>query len=67
MSKEEKLTLKGYMSAVEKIINTGDLIEAFRYVVSSGQLQGVMDEIVMQCRVEFNYSEDDEDEDVLTE
>ena len=58
-----------YMSAVEKIINTGELIEAFRYVVSSGQLQGVMDEIVMQCRVEFNYSEDDEDEDedVLTE
>ncbi|WP_200155354.1 hypothetical protein [Chromatium okenii] len=56
-----------YMKAVEEIINVHDLISAFDVVVKSGQLQTVMDEIIFQSKVEFNYSEDDEDENSRTE
>ena len=51
-----------YMKAIEEIINVEDLVAAFDAVVKSGQLQTVMDEIVIQSKVEFNYSDDDEDE-----
>lgn len=51
-----------YMAAIEEIINVKDLVAAFDAVVKSGQLQTVMDEIVVQSKVEFNYSDDDEDE-----
>lgn len=54
-----------YMMAVEEIINVRSLIEAFDAVVKSGELQSVMDEIVTQSKVEFNYSEDDDDEEKL--
>lgn len=47
-----------YMAAVEEIINVETLISAFDTVVKSGQLQSVMDEIVTQSKVEFNYSDD---------
>lgn len=51
-----------YMAAVEEIINVKDLVAAFDTVVKSNQLQTVMEEIVVQSKVEFNYSDDDEDE-----
>jgi hypothetical protein len=50
-----------YMSAVEEIINVEALVGAFDAVVKSGQLQHVMDEIVTQSKVEFNYSDDADD------
>lgn len=53
--------VESYMKAVEEIINVDDLLRAFGEVVQSGRLQEVMDEIVVQSKVEFNYSEDDED------
>ena len=56
-----------YMKAIEEIINVKDLVAAFDAVVKSGQLQTVMDEIVVQSKVEFNYSDDDEDENGSTE
>ena len=43
-----------YMKAVEEVINVRDLVDAFDEVVKSGQLQNVMDEIVVQSKVEFN-------------
>ncbi|WP_394752102.1 hypothetical protein [Crenothrix sp.] len=46
-----------YMKAVEEIINVKDLVGAFTEVVKSGCLQEVMDEIVTQSKVEFNYSD----------
>ena len=49
-----------YLYAVEEIINVQDLVEAFTEVVKSGKLQAVMDEIVTQSKVEFNYSDEDE-------
>ncbi|MCY1347026.1 hypothetical protein D9M69_331250 [compost metagenome] len=54
-----------YMSAVEEIINIKDLVEAFGTVVKSNQLQSVMDEIVVQSKVEFNYSDEDNDEAIV--
>ena len=49
-----------YMKAIEEIINVKDLVEAFSEVVKSGSLQEVMDEVVIQSKVEFNYSDDEE-------
>lgn len=49
-----------YMKAIEEIINVKNLVEAFSEVVKSGSLQKVMDEIVIQSKVEFNYSDDEE-------
>lgn len=54
--------VEAYMIAVEEIINITGLITAFGSVVESGRLQAVMDEIVSQSKVEFNYSDDDEDD-----
>jgi len=54
--------VEAYMRAIEEIINVPALLKDFDNVIRSGQLQGVMDEIVTQSRVEFNYSEGDEDE-----
>lgn len=51
-----------YMRSVEEIINVQILAQAFDAVVKSGKLQQVMDEIVAQSRVEFNYNEDAEDD-----
>lgn len=47
------------MNAVEEIINVDDLVKAFDAVVRAGQLQTVMDEIIVQSKVEFNYSDED--------
>jgi hypothetical protein len=51
-----------YMKAVEEIINVSDLMTAFNDVVKSSLLQKVMDEIVIQSKVEFNYNDDDDDD-----
>jgi hypothetical protein len=59
--------VNSYMAAVEEIINVTDLILAFDTVVKSDQLQAVMNEIIVQSKVEFNYNEDDEDEDGVGE
>ena len=50
--------VNAYMNAVEDIINVQDLVTAFNEVVSSGCLQEVMDEIVTQSKVEFNYNDE---------
>ena len=50
-----------YMTAIEDIINVDALVSAFDAVVKSGQLQSVMDEIITQSKVEFNYGDDTED------
>jgi hypothetical protein len=52
--------IDSYMNAVEEIINVESLVQAFRNVVASGKVHEVMEEIVSQSKVEFNY-EDDED------
>ena len=46
-----------YMNAIEEIINLQDLLVAFGKIVNSGQLQFVMDEIILQSKVEFYYDD----------
>jgi len=51
--------VNSYMSAVEEIINTQSLINAFTEVLESAKLQDVMNEIITQSKVEFNHSNDE--------
>lgn len=46
-----------YISCIEEIINVPDLLERFEAVRKAGKLREVMDEIVRQSMVEFNYDE----------
>lgn len=50
-----------YMAAVEEIINVNDLLADFRTVVDSKKLQNVMNEIIIQSKVEFNYNDEDDE------
>jgi hypothetical protein len=54
--------VNSYMEAVEEVINVNDLIRHFGEVVKSGHLRAVMEEIVTQSKVEFNYSDDEDEE-----
>jgi hypothetical protein len=51
-----------YMQAVEEIINIPRLLSIFESLVAGGRLPQVMDEIVLQSRVEFNVEEDLQEE-----
>jgi hypothetical protein len=46
------------MRCVEDVINTPALLESFEHVIESDKLMSVMDEIIIQSKVEFNYNED---------
>jgi hypothetical protein len=48
-----------YMRAIEEIINIPHLLECLRTVVKAGRSRLIMDEIVVQSKVEFNYQEED--------
>lgn len=50
--------VESYMKAIEEVINTEILTSTFSELVDSGKLSEVMDEIVTQSKVEFNYGED---------
>lgn len=50
--------VRAYMNAIEEIINTESLIKYFNKIVQSGCLNEVMDEIVIQSKLEFNYNKD---------
>lgn len=50
--------IKRYMECVEEIINVPILIERFEIVVHSGNIQKVVEEIILQSRVEFNVEEE---------
>lgn len=47
-----------YMNCIEEIINITILNERFNEVIKQGYLNNVLDEIVTQSKVEFNYEEE---------
>jgi hypothetical protein len=51
-----------YMKCIEEIVNIPILRERFAHAVAQGYLQEILNEIIRQSKVEFNYEEDDEDE-----
>lgn len=56
-----KAIVDSYMSSIEEIINVPDLINHFNNIVQSDSLQQVMEEIIIQSKVEFNYTGTDVD------
>ena len=48
------------MACIEEIINIPVLQERFRQAEGQGYLPQILDEIVKQSKVEFNYAEDGE-------
>lgn len=52
-----------YLDCVEEIINIPALVEIFGALSARGKLEEIMQEVVLQSMVEFNYEEPDEDAD----
>lgn len=51
-----------YMNCIEEIINIPILNERFRETVKQGYLKMILNEIILQSKVEFNYSDLDNEE-----
>jgi len=47
-----------YMSCVEEVINIPTLILRFKETLTQGYLNKVLDEIILQSKVEFNYEDE---------
>ena len=56
-----KTIVKKYLDCIEEIINIPTLTTYPQTVEQNGLLLKVLDEIILQSKVEFNYSEEDED------
>jgi len=54
---EVKAIIDKYMSCIEEIINIPMLLERFEGVKSQGYLRDVLDEIILQSKVEFNFDD----------
>jgi hypothetical protein len=50
-----------YMTCIEEIINIPTLNERFNETVQLGYLNKILDEIVLQSKVEFNYEEENDE------
>jgi len=57
-----KAIVDKYMACIEEVINIPTLQERFRNGVAQGYLSAMMEEIVRQSKVEFNYEEPDEED-----
>ena len=57
--------VEAYMKCVEDVVNIPALLDSFEHVISSGKLMSVMHEIIVQSKVEFNYSEETASDDDL--
>lgn len=50
-----KAVVDSYIDAIEEIINIPKLLQCLRQVIDSGRVTDVMNEILQQSKVEFNY------------
>jgi hypothetical protein len=57
-----KAIVEKYMNCIEEVINIPILTDRFNEAVELGYLNNILDEIVMQSKVEFNYEEIEEGE-----
>jgi hypothetical protein len=53
-----KAIVSRYMRCIEEIINIPILIERFKETVNQRHLSNILDEIISQSKVEFNYEDD---------
>ena len=56
-----KAIVKKYIESVEEVINIPRLVEIFEQVLKSGNGTSVIEEIVLQSRVEFNVEAEEQD------
>lgn len=52
-----KAIVDRYMDCIEEIVNLPALRQRFQKAVTQGYLRDILDEIVLQSRIEFNYDE----------
>lgn len=52
-----KRIISRYMNCIEEIINTHELLRRFEQIQADGDLRAVIDEIVLQSKLEFNYED----------
>jgi nitrogen regulatory protein PII-like uncharacterized protein len=57
-----KAIVEKYMACIEEVINIPMLNERFNDAVEQGYLNNILDEIVVQSKVEFNYTDEEDDE-----
>lgn len=57
-----KAVVDRYMQCIEEIINIPRLHKCFIEAEKQGYLKNILDEIILQSKVEFNYQDEDEDE-----
>lgn len=57
-----KAIVDKYMDCIEEVINIPTLNDRFNEAVKQGYLSNILDEVVIQSKVEFNYADIDEDE-----
>lgn len=55
-----KAVVKSYMDVVEEIINIPTLLEFLDRFKATNKIQKIMDEIIIQSKVEFNYAAQDD-------
>jgi len=55
-----KIVIERYMDCIDEVININVLQEYLEYIYQKGFLNKVLDEIVCQSKVEFNYEEPEE-------
>ena len=51
-----------YLNCIEEIINIPTIMVYFDEVEKNGLMMNVLDEIVIQSKVEFNYNDDESDD-----
>jgi hypothetical protein len=49
-----------YMNCIEEVVNIPTLNERFKEAIKTGYLNNILDEIISQSKVEFNYTDTDE-------
>lgn len=54
--KVEKVVDK-FMNCIEEIINIPSLLDCLSAVARKGEIKEVLDELILQSKVEFNYDE----------
>lgn len=57
-----KAIVDKYMDCIEEVINIPTLNNRFNDAVKQGYLNKILDEVVIQSKVEFNYEDADDDE-----
>jgi len=57
-----KAIVDKYMACIEEVINIPVLNDRFKVASSQGYLKNILDEIILQSKVEFNYEDADEDD-----